>query len=497
MSPAWHLLPGTRSAEKRGGTVVMKLRTIRFLAGAAVVCSIGWGAASVSAQVPVYLVRDLGTLGGRVTQPMDLNEAGQVTGYSETSDGQLHAFLYTEGEMRDLGAVASGGSAGRALNDAGLTTGLTAAADGFGHAFRYDPGTGAMSDIGAAGASSAGNDINNLGDVAGEAFDASGVRRAALFRNGAPVLDLGTPPGLSSSAASVNDTGQVVGTFDDSAGSHAFFFNGAAAAEIVPGRVSFVLGNQAINASGAAVGGFQADDGSHCFLYQGGQVTDPGSLGGGYCVGLGINNNGAITGLSAIANGERHAFAFSNGAMTDLGALSGGLSIGYAINDAGQVAGEASLAGGGSHAFVYTNGMLLDLALPIQLAAGLQLVSDSVAFDINSSGVVLGRFTVSNPLDPQMPSRTRAFVATPILGLLQALTNRVGGVGPGTSLADKLTSAQASLAAQNATEACSTLRAFSHELAAQSGKKVDSLLATDLQSDAGEIESAVGCGSGT
>jgi probable HAF family extracellular repeat protein len=465
------------------------MRTVDVAACVAVFCSIGLSTSSAMAQVPGFQVRDLGTLGGRITQPTDINEAGQVSGYSETSDGQLHAFRYDAGEMRDLGAVAPGGSAGRALNDMGSVTGLTAAPDGLAHAFRDEAGL--MLDVGAAGSSSAGNDINNLGDIAGEATDVSGVRRAVLFRGGMSI-DLGTPTGLAGSAAAVNDLGQTVGTYEDSAGSHAFFFGGAASVDIVPGRVSFVLGNQSINALGVVTGGFQGDDGSHCFIYQNAQLLDPGSLGGGYCVGLGVNGNGAITGLSATASGERHAFVFSGGVMTDLGALTGGLSIGYAINDAGQVAGEAAVSEGGSHAFVYLNGTLVDLAAAIQSISSLP-VTDSVALDINSSGQVIGRYSVSDVQDLQMPSKTRAFVATPVGLLLQNLLDRLVGVGPGKSLASKIAEAQASYAAQDTARTCSILSAFSHELSAQSGKKVDGLLATELQGEATAIQSAMVC----
>jgi hypothetical protein len=54
---------------------------------------------SAIAAPPAYQVQDLGTLGGAVTQAMDLNEAGQVTGYSETSDGEVvfRSFLATPG----------------------------------------------------------------------------------------------------------------------------------------------------------------------------------------------------------------------------------------------------------------------------------------------------------------------------------------------------------------------------------------------------------------
>jgi probable HAF family extracellular repeat protein len=45
---------------------------------------------------------DLGTLGGWSTRPYVMNESGQVIGYSQTASGELHVFLWDEGEMVDL-----------------------------------------------------------------------------------------------------------------------------------------------------------------------------------------------------------------------------------------------------------------------------------------------------------------------------------------------------------------------------------------------------------
>jgi probable HAF family extracellular repeat protein len=460
----------------------MRTQVILLLAALAGVC-----AQTAIAQAPSYQVRDLGTLGGRFANAADLNDAGQITGYSETIDGQIHAFLYDGNQMLDLGEIAAGGSVGRALNDSGAVTGLTGAADGLAHAFRSD--ANGMADLGVAGLSSAGNDINNAGDVAGEAVDATGVKRAAVFRSGS-ILDLGTPAGLTSSAAAINDAGQVAGTYEDSAGSHAFVFTGTAATDLVPGRISSVLGNQAINVAGQVVGSFDGDDGSHCFVYQNAQASDPGSLGGGYCVGLGINGLGVATGLSATATGERHAFALSGGLMTDLGALSGGLSIGYAINDAGMVAGEATVAEGGSHAVVFANGAPIDLAASVQALSTLP-VTGSSAFDINSSGQVLGRFTFTDPADGS--TQTHAFLATPATSIFQKLLILVQGIGPGNSLVHEVLDAQAHYLAQDVAGSCSILNAFTGEVVAQSGKHLDFLTATVLTAETAVVRLAIGC----
>src|SRR5262249_48423270 len=55
------------------------------------------------------VMRDLGTLGGMHSQGQSINNAGQVTGWSQITDGSTitHAFLYTgtpgvDGQMLDL-----------------------------------------------------------------------------------------------------------------------------------------------------------------------------------------------------------------------------------------------------------------------------------------------------------------------------------------------------------------------------------------------------------
>jgi len=69
----------------------------------------------------------------------------------------------------------------------------------------------------------------------------------------------------------------------------------------------------------------------------------------------------------------------------------------------------------------------------------------------------------------------------------------VTGVGPGTSLADKVINAQAALAAADTTEACSALSAMIHELRAQSGKKIPTAQAAALIVTAERIRTVLRC----
>ncbi len=116
---------------------------------------------------------DLGTLGGNESRGWGINNAGQVAGSSQRSDGLTRAFLYTGtpgagGAMVDLGTPGGLESYGLAINNAGQVTGhYDTTAQGYYEvrAFRYTPGPGrGMVDLGPGGGSS----INDAGFVIGE-----------------------------------------------------------------------------------------------------------------------------------------------------------------------------------------------------------------------------------------------------------------------------------------------------------------------------------------
>jgi eukaryotic-like serine/threonine-protein kinase len=76
---------------------------------------------------------------------------------------------------------------------------------------------------------------------------------------------------------------------------------------------------------------------------------------------------------------------------------------------------------------------------------------------------------------------------------LADLLAAVTGVGPGTSLADKVRSAQSSLAANQLAAACSTLTDFISAVKAQSGKKISAGDANALIADARRIQTVMSC----
>ena len=76
---------------------------------------------------------------------------------------------------------------------------------------------------------------------------------------------------------------------------------------------------------------------------------------------------------------------------------------------------------------------------------------------------------------------------------LADLAEAVEGVGPGTSLADKIEEAQAAIADGDEDEGCEILHAFSNQVRAQSGNKIPTETATVLIADANRIRAVLDC----
>jgi hypothetical protein len=76
---------------------------------------------------------------------------------------------------------------------------------------------------------------------------------------------------------------------------------------------------------------------------------------------------------------------------------------------------------------------------------------------------------------------------------LGELADQVNGVGPGTSLADKVAAIQAEVAGTDTQDACAGLVGFSNEVNAQTGKRLASTQAAALLAAVDGIEAALGC----
>jgi probable HAF family extracellular repeat protein len=164
-------------------------------------------------------VQDLGTLSpGGSSEAYGVNNLGQVVGWSYTTDALtgVHGFLYTPGS--GLVDVTPGSDTGYALdiNDAGQVTGYKTAFGGY-HAYRWQAGSSL--DLGALPgfADSFGWAINRFGAVVGSSGSATGnSERWFRYTDNGFLQDLGGT-GEHNTANGINSWGQVVGTTGQSA----------------------------------------------------------------------------------------------------------------------------------------------------------------------------------------------------------------------------------------------------------------------------------------
>jgi probable HAF family extracellular repeat protein len=159
-------------------------------------------------------MRDLGTLGGTYSFAYALNAGGQVAGYAYTSNGLIHAFLWSSGTgMQDLGTLGGFYSGAYAINASGQVAGQSRTSNGQYHAFLWSSGTG-MRDLGTLGGDySVAYALNASGQVAGDSITSNSFSHAFLW-NAGTMYDLNNlaPAGWTFQRASaINDWAQIAG----------------------------------------------------------------------------------------------------------------------------------------------------------------------------------------------------------------------------------------------------------------------------------------------
>jgi probable HAF family extracellular repeat protein len=334
---------------------------------------------------------DLGALpGANSSVSYGINDLGLVVGVSEngkvdpqTGYPEYHAVVWSYGEPRDLGTLGGSVSQAFAANDWGQVVGVAANAvpdpysNGIGpctaincwpvttqqRAFLWEGG--ALRDLGTLG----GNDavayfVNQAGQVAGVSYTnttanpttGNPTQHPFLWQNG-KMMDLGTLGGTWGVVYSLNNLGQVVGSSN------------------VAGDTTY-----------------------HPFLWDRGVLTDLGTLGGDAAVANWINDSGEVVGGGWTASGVWQAFLWRHGAMTDLGTVAGGRgSWAYSINAGGQVVGDAWTNSLKNFAMLWENGgPMVDLNALVEPASNPSNLYLQIGYAIANSGEVLAYGVLPN-----------------------------------------------------------------------------------------------------
>ncbi len=173
------------------------------------------------------------------SEGIDINNSGQISGYSFDAIGRKHAFRVINGlGMEYLGSLGgsiegvesslgSSVSAAFGINNAGQVTGQTSTPSLRWHGFLYTDGVG-MQDLGVllGDDSSLGIELNDSGHVVGQSWNTNGGRSHPVLwtRPGCPE-DLNAAPGVKDSSwilgddiRAINNKGQIVGNGVNPAG---------------------------------------------------------------------------------------------------------------------------------------------------------------------------------------------------------------------------------------------------------------------------------------
>ncbi len=297
----------------------------------------------------VYGVIDLLAMTDAVSgSVIAVNDAGQILGRLETPAGSSR-FLWENGIVYELGSLAAGRLVDPVdINEAGQVTGTAVTASNEAHAFLWQ--NGAMQDLGALGyEASFATDINDAGQVVGFVQSVNGTEQHAFLWQNGVMLDLGTMGGRSARALHINNASQIFGTVEPSQPDpdrRAFLWqNGANQTVVIANHMLSVLNDAGQVAFTTLENGLHSS-----FLWDNGGVHELGSLNGGSTFVADINDAGEIAGYAAAGPSIVHAVLWQNGVPLDIGG-SAATSLAMAINESGQVAGSADGIG-----FIWQNG---------------------------------------------------------------------------------------------------------------------------------------------
>lgn len=338
-----------------------------------------------------YEVIDLGTLGGmNGSYAVDINDRGQVVGWSHSPSDWGRAVLWENGVMSVLPALSEGAAGPSAINNAGLIVGESESPSLRAALVTWK--NGVIRHLCCDLQHSRIDALNRRGDILLSFFYMEREAEAAVWRDGV-LHRLGHLASSPTYAWAMNDRGAVVGASTaliDAEVFHPFLWERGVMRDLgVLGRSDANGEALDINASRTVVGWSQDSTGlTRPFLWRHGKMRELDAAPGLPASAIAINDRGQVAGTYTLPPagpgrpGDIRSFLWDRGVTQDLGTLpSGGTTQAVAINTHGDIIGWS---GSPRRAFVWRNGRLHDLGVGPDGGA----VSQAVA--INARGDVVG-----------------------------------------------------------------------------------------------------------